>query len=78
MKIIGDEMNFNDVIKRQTVIIALSVIGMCIIVISTSYALFTKVETSSKNQVVETGTLTTAFAQGTTLTTSALPQTDTE
>ena len=71
-------MNYKEVIKKQTSIIAMSVIGMCIILISTSYALFMKVNTSSKNQIVETGTLKTEYAAGTTLTTAVLPQSDTE
>ena len=71
-------MNYKDIIKKQTSIIAMSVIGMCIILISTSYALFMKVNTSTKNQVVETGTLKTEYAAGTTLTTAVLPQSDTE
>ena len=71
-------MNYKDIIKKQTSIIAMSVIGMCIILISTSYALFMKVNTSTKNQVVETGTLKTEYAAGATLTTAVLPQSDTE
>jgi hypothetical protein len=71
-------MDYKQVIKRETKIIALSVIGMCLIIISTSYALFFKVNTSTNNQVVETGTLTTTFSNGDTLTTAVTPQSDAE
>jgi hypothetical protein len=71
-------VNYKQIIKKQTTIIALSVIGMCLIIISTSYALFMKVNTSTNNQVVEAGTLTTTYSNGSTLTTSMVPQSDTD
>src|SRR5574344_1332937 len=71
-------MNYNKIIKKQSSIIAISVIGMCIILISTSYALFMKVDTSTNNQVVESGTLVAEYTTGTTLTTAELPQSDTD
>lgn len=71
-------MDYQKIIKKQSSIIAISVIGMCIILISTSYALFMKVNTSTNNQVVESGTLVAEYTSGTTLTTSELPQSDAE
>src|SRR5574344_344329 len=71
-------MNYKNIIKKQTSIIAISVIGLCIILISTSYALFFKVSTSTNTQVVQTGTLTTTYTNGSTMTTDMIPQLDSE
>ena len=63
-----------NVLKRQTTIIALCVIGLCIGVLGVSYAVFFKVD-SSKTQVVTSGDLTIQFDTSTpAITTANLPQ----
>jgi hypothetical protein len=44
-------------IKKQSIIIAVSVIGMCLVLLGSSYALFFKVGSSTNPQTVETGSL---------------------
>ena len=50
-------MNYKKTIKRQTVIIALSVIVMSVVLISSSLALFNNQAKSTNAQVVTSGTL---------------------
>lgn len=57
-------MNFSEVIKKQTAIIAISIIGLSVVLIGTSYALFFKVD-KSETQTVKTGTLEITSAGGT-------------
>ena len=54
-------MNYKEIIKKQSFIIALSVIVMAIILIGSSYALFSQVDKSTNAQVVETGTLSVTY-----------------
>lgn len=49
-------MNYQKLFKRQTAIIAASIIGLTLLLVGTSYALFFRVDTSS-TQTVRTGTL---------------------
>ena len=51
-------MDLTKVFKKQTAIIAVSVIGLSLILLGTSYALFFRVNQSTEQQVVSTGTLT--------------------
>ena len=69
-------MKYEKVIKRETMIISLSVIVMVLIIIGSSYALFMQVNNSSNMQVVNSGTLSVAYQAGTTMTTALVPQSD--
>lgn len=63
-----------NVLKRQTTIIAITVIALCIGVLGISYAVFFKVD-SSKTQVVTSGDLTIQFeTKSNTITSANLPQ----
>ena len=67
-----------NVLKRQTTIIAITVIALCIGVLGVSYAVFFKVD-SSKTQVVTSGDLTIQFeTTKNTITSANLPQSDYE
>lgn len=54
-------MNFKDNIKKQSYVIAISVICLALLVSGTSYALFFQVNTNTNNQVIETGTLSVTY-----------------
>ncbi len=71
-------MNINNVIKKQTTVIALTVIGICIGLLGISYAIFFKVNDSTNNQTVSSGSLVVQFGEGSKITTEMLPQTDEE
>ena len=58
-------MNYNKTIKRQTIIIALSVIVMSIILISSTFALFNNKAKSTNAQVVTSGTLVIDYSEST-------------
>ena len=60
-------MNYNHIIKKQTFIITASIIVMAIILVGTSYALFTNTDTSN-TQTLTSGTLVVSYS-GTTITT---------
>ena len=60
-------MNYKGIIKKQSFIITASIIVMAIILLGTSYALFTNTN-NSDTQVVSSGTLTVSYS-GTTITT---------
>ena len=60
-------MNYKSIIKKQSFIITASVIVMAIILLGTSYALFTNRD-NSDTQVVSSGTLTVSYS-GSTITT---------
>ena len=51
-------MDLMSIFKKQTAIIAVSIIGLTVILIGTSYALFFRTNQSTEQQVVSTGTLT--------------------
>ena len=51
-------MDLMKIFKKQTAIIAVSIIGLTVILIGTSYALFFRTNQSTEQQVVSTGTLT--------------------
>lgn len=70
-------MNYKSIIKRQSSIIAISVIAMCLVLIGTSYSIFMKVDKSTSDQIVETGTLSVNYVNGTTITSSLVPTSDT-
>ena len=71
-------MNINNVIKKQTTVIALTVIGICIGLLGISYAIFFKVDDSTNVQTVSSGSLVVQFGEGSKITTEMLPQTDEE
>ena len=58
-------MNYKKTIKRQTVIIALSIIVMSIILISSTFALFNNKAKSTNAQVVTSGTLVIDYSEST-------------
>lgn len=51
-------MKIKDIIKKQTMVIAIAVILVTVSLISVSYALFFKVDKNSTDQVITAGTLT--------------------
>lgn len=51
-------MDLTRTFKRQTLIILVSIIGISLILMGTSYALFFRTNQSTRQQVVSTGTLT--------------------
>lgn len=53
----GDHMNYKNIFKRETKVIALVVICLTLVVIGASYALFMKVNHNQNNQVVTAGSL---------------------
>ena len=69
-------MNYQNILKRQTSIILISVIFMVLIIIGVSYSLFMQVDESKDIQVLESGTLVLSSTKGTTITTSTVPQSD--
>ena len=69
-------MNYQNILKRQTSIILISVIFMVLIIIGASYSLFMQVDESKDIQVLESGTLVLSSTKGTTITTSTVPQSD--
>ena len=54
-------MDFIKMFKRQTLIITISIIGLSVILLGTSYALFFRTNQSTENQVLSTGTLNVEF-----------------
>jgi len=77
-------MNYKGIIKKQSFIIAISIIVMAIILIGSSYALFTNSSQSTQNQVVESGTLIIDYSSSTGVTNTGdenneiIPKTDSE
>ena len=71
-------MRYENIIKKQTTIIAVSVIVMVIIIISSSYALFMQVDESKSVQTISSGTLLAQFSSGTTITAAFVPVSDTD
>ena len=69
-------MNYQNILKRQTSIILISVIFMVLIIIGVSYSLFMQVDESKDIQVLESGTLVLSSTKGTTITSSTVPQSD--
>ncbi len=61
-------MNYKKVFKRETKMIALAVIGMAIVLIGGSYALFFKVNNNTNNQIVEAGSLVIRYDNGNVIT----------
>ena len=51
-------MDLMKIFKKQTMIIAVSIIGLTLILMGTSYALFFRTNQSTEQQIVSTGTLT--------------------
>lgn len=50
-------MNYKNIFKRETKVIAIVVICLTLVVIGASYAMFLQVDKNTDNQVVETGSL---------------------
>ena len=69
-------MNYQNILKKQTTIILVSVIAMVLIIIGTSYSLFMQVNESKDIQVLESGTLILSSTKGNTITTATIPQSD--
>ena len=76
-------MNFKNILKRETKVIAIVVICLTLVVIGSSYALFLQVDNNTNNQVVEAGSLTVTYSNGNTVTVDStedgnclLPQSD--
>ncbi len=69
-------MNYQNILKKQTSIILISVIFMVLIIIGTSYSLFMQVDESTDIQVLKSGTLVLSATKGNTITTSTVPQSD--
>ena len=72
----GYNMNYQNILKKQTSIILISVIFMVLIIIGVSYSLFMQVDESKDIQVLESGTLVLSTTKGNTITTSTVPQSD--
>ena len=58
----GDNMNFKNIFKRETKIIAIVAICMAIAIIGSSYALFVQVKHNQNNQIVEAGSLVVEYS----------------
>lgn len=76
-------MNYKNILKRETKVIAIVVICLTLVVIGSSYALFLQVDNNTNNQVVEAGSLTVTYSNGNTVTVDSaedgnclLPQSD--
>lgn len=61
-------MNYKNVFKRETKIIAFVVIALTLVVIGSSYALFLQVNNNRDNQVVTAGSLVIEYSKGNTIT----------
>ncbi len=57
-------MNYKNVFKRETKVVAIVVIALTLVVIGSSYALFMQVDDNDQNQVVTAGTLTIVYKNG--------------
>jgi len=57
-------MNYKNILKRETKVIAYVVIALTLVVIGASYALFLQVNNNSNNQVVEAGSLVIEYSGG--------------
>lgn len=57
-------MNYRNIVKRETKVIAYVVICLTLVVIGVSYAMFLQVNKNTDNQVVETGTLVVTYKNG--------------
>lgn len=75
-----NNMNYKHNIKKQSYIIAISAILLALVITGTSYALFFQVDSNSKNQIVETGSLSVTYGANSTAITATelVPMTDTE
>lgn len=75
-----NDMNYKHNIKKQSYVIAIGAILLAIVISGTSYALFFQVDTNSKNQVVETGTLSVTYGDNSQAITDTelIPMTDTD
>lgn len=61
-------MNYKNVFKRETKVIAYVVIALTLVAIGTSYALFLQVNNNRDNQIVTAGSLVIEYAKGNTIT----------
>lgn len=64
----GDNMNYKNVFKRETKVIAFVVIALTLVVIGTSYALFLQINNNRENQIVTAGSLVIEYSKGNTIT----------
>lgn len=73
-------MNYKQNIKKQSVIIVICAVLLTIVAGGTSYALFFQINTNTENQVVQAGTLSVTYGEGSTSIseTGLVPITDTE
>lgn len=60
-------MNYKNIFKRETKVIAYVVICLALVVIGTSYALFLQVNNNTENQVVKAGSLEITYDKGNTV-----------
>ncbi len=66
-----------DVLKRQTVVIAVAVIGVCLCLMGVSYAVFFDIDKGNA-QTITSGDLTIQFSKGQDITTATKPQSDSD
>ena len=59
--------NIGSIIKTQGKVVSLVIIAVVLILMGTSYALFTGIKTNEGNQVVTAGDLKFTYSQGTTI-----------
>lgn len=60
-------MNYKNIFKRETKIIAIAVIGLAVVLIGGSFALFVQVNRNQSNQIVEAGSLVIEYSNGNTV-----------
>lgn len=72
-------MQYNGIIKRQTYIVVLAILGLVILLAGFSYALYTQSNSSKQNQVIVAGNLSVDFAEsGSTITADMIPLSDSD
>jgi len=71
-------MNYKDVIKRQTKVIAITAIALSLVVIGATYAAFMQVDTNTQDQEVVAGYLRIVYGDGSTITEDMVPMSDTQ
>ncbi len=57
-------MNYKNIMKKETKVIAYVVICLTLVVVGVSYAMFLQVDKNTENQVVETGSLVITYQNG--------------
>jgi len=64
-------LSFKNIFKRETKLASYIIICLTVVVLSLSYAMFFQVDSNSKNQVVEAGTLRFTYTNGTEISSGA-------